>query len=125
MGKRRRADAAAVSAENEKTQFTCVELTLNKWLRGDTLSTHKQLKSALENTVQVVNQAVAEAWLLANLRILLCHETSGDRELILRKIGPLDQTFFSRRLANHVWLCTRLSALATTVISTSKVDVLV
>ena len=94
MRKRRRADAAAVSAENEETQFTCVKLTLNKWLRGDTLSTHKQLKSALENTVQVVNQAVAEAWLLANLHVRLCLET-GDREFILREIGHLDQTYFS------------------------------
>ena len=89
MGKRRRADAAAVSAENEKTQFTCAKLTLNKWLKGDTLSTHKQLKSALENTVQVVNQGVAEACLLANLHVLLCFETGGDREFILRGIGPL------------------------------------
>ena len=125
MGKRRRADAAAVSAENEKSQFTCVKLTLNKWLKGDTLSTHKQLKSALENTVQVVNQGVAEAWLLANLHVLLWFETGGDREFILRGIGPLDQTFFSRRVANRVWRCTRLSARATTIISTSKVDVLV
>ena len=44
MGNRRRADAAGVSAENEKTQFTCVKLTLNRRLRGDTLSNHKQLK---------------------------------------------------------------------------------
>ena len=109
----------------KKTPFTCVKLTLNNWLRGDTLSTHKQLKSALENTVQVVNQAVAEAWLLANLHVLLCFETGGDRKFILREIGPLDQTFFSRRVANQVWRCTRLSALATTIISTSKVDVLV
>ena len=125
MGKQRRADAATVSAENEKTQFTCVKLTLNKWLRGDTLSTHKQLKSALENTVQVVNQVVVEGWLHANLYVQLCLDGGGDRESILEQLGPLDQTFLSRRVANHMWRCTRLSALATTIISTSKVDVLV
>ena len=125
MGKRRRADAAAVSAEDEKTQFTCVELTLNKWLRGDALSTHKQLKSALDDTIQVVNQVVAEGWLHANLYVQLCLDGGGDRESILEQLGPLDQTFFSRRVANHVWRCTRLSARATAMISTSKVDVLV
>ena len=125
MGKRRRADAAAVSAKNEKTQFTCVKLTLNNWLRGDTLTTHKQLKSALDDTVQVVNQGVAEAWLLANLHVQLCLDGGGDRKSILEQLGPLDQTFFSRRVANHVWRCTRSSARATTIISTSKVDVLV
>ena len=124
MGKRRRADAAAVSAENEKTQFTCVKLTLNKWLRGDTLSTHKQLKSAVDDTVQVVNQLVAEGWLHANLYVQLCLD-GGDRKSILEQLGPLDQTFSSRRVANRVWRCARLSARATTIISTSKVDVLV
>ena len=57
MGKRRRADAAAVSAENEKTQFTCVKLTLNKWLKGDALSDHGQLKSGLNDIVQNLDQA--------------------------------------------------------------------
>ena len=127
MGKRRRADAdaAAVNAENEKIQFTCVKLTLNKWLRGDTLSTHKQLKSALDDTNQVVNQVVAEGWLHANLYVQLCLDDGGDREPILEQLGPLDHTFFFRRVANHVWRCTRLSARATTIISTSKVGVLV
>ena len=55
MGKRRRADAAAVSAGNESTQFTCVKLTLNNWLRGDTLSDHGQLKSGLDDVVQDLN----------------------------------------------------------------------
>ena len=54
MGKRRRADAAAITAENEKTQFTCVKLTLNKWLKGDALSEHGQLKSGLNDVEQVV-----------------------------------------------------------------------
>ena len=124
MGKRRRADAAAVSAENEKTQFTCVKLTLNKWLKGDALSDHGQFKSGLNDIVHNLNQAVAEAWLHANLFVQLCVD-GGDRIRVLEQLGPLDQTFFSRLVANHVWRCTRLSAQATTIISTSRVDVLV
>ena len=96
MGKRRRADAAAVSAENEKTQFTCVKLTLNKWLKGDALSDHGQLKSGLSDIVHDLNQAVAEAWLHANLFVQLCVDGGGDRIRVLEQLGPLDHTFFSR-----------------------------
>ena len=96
MGKRRRADAAAVSAEHEKTQITCVELTLNKWLKGDALSEHGQLKSGLNDVVQDLNQVVAEGWLHANLYVQLCLDGGGDRESILEQLGPLDQVYFSR-----------------------------
>ena len=96
MGKRRRADAAAVSAENEKTQFTCVKLTLNKWLKGDALSDHGQLKSGLNDIVHNLNQAVAEAWLHANLFVQLCVDGGGGRDRVLEQLGPLDQTYFSR-----------------------------
>ena len=96
MGKRRRADAAAVSAENEKTQFTCVKLTLNKWLKGDALSDHEQLKSGLNDIVRNLNQAVAEAWLHADLFVQLCVDGGGDRIRVLEQLGPLDQTFLSR-----------------------------
>ena len=96
MGKRRTADAAAVSAEDGKTQFTCVKLTLNKWLKGDALSDHGQLKSGLNDIVQNLNQAVAEAWLHANLFVQLCLDGGGDLDRVLEQLGPLDQTFFSR-----------------------------
>ena len=96
MGKRRRAAAAAVSAENEKTKFTCVKLTLNKWLKGDALSNHGQLKSGLIDIVQNLDQAVAEAWLHANLFVQLYLDGGGDRDRVLEQLGPLDQTFFSR-----------------------------
>ena len=96
MGKRRRADAAAVSAENEKTIFTCVKFTLNKWLEGDALNDHGQLKWGLNDIVQNLNQAVAEAWLHANLFVQLCVDGGGDRDRVLEQLGPLDQTFFSR-----------------------------
>ena len=87
MGKRRRADdAAAVSAENEKTQFTCVKLTLNKWLKGDALSDHGQLKSGLNDIVHNLNQAVAEAWLHANLFVQLCVDGGGDRIRVLEQL---------------------------------------
>ena len=73
-----------------------MKLTLNKWLKGDALSDHGQLKSGLNDIVQNLNQAVAEAWLHANLFVQLCLDGGGDRDRVLEQLGPLDQTFFSR-----------------------------